>query len=60
MNGRPIVAIHRAREGATRTVLVIGSIHGDERAGLRVVRELRDRENLPADLDLWLVRDRQP
>jgi murein peptide amidase A len=55
VQGRPIVAIHRAREGATRTVLVVGSIHGDEQAGLRVVRRLRDREHLPADLDLWLV-----
>ncbi len=53
--GRPIVAIHRAREGASRTLLVIGSIHGDERAGLRVVRRLRERTHLPADLDLWLV-----
>ena len=48
-------AIHRARAGATRVVLVIGSIHGDEQAGLRVVRRLRDRPHLPADLDLWLV-----
>jgi hypothetical protein len=55
VRGRPVVAIHRAREGATRMVLVIGSIHGDEQAGLRVVRRLRDREHLPADLDLWLV-----
>ncbi len=55
VQGRPIVAIHRAREGATRTVLVIGSIHGDEKAGLRVVRRLRTRAHLPADLDLWLV-----
>ena len=55
VRGRPIVAVHRAREGATRTVLVIGSIHGDERAGLRVVRRLRQRVHLPADLDLWLV-----
>ena len=36
-------------------MLVIGSIHGDEQAGLRVVRRLRPREHLPADLDLWLV-----
>ena len=64
VNGRPIVAVHRTRavpEGtvvdpaATRTVLVIGSIHGDEQAGLRVVRLLRDRDRLPAGLDLWLV-----
>ena len=55
VEGRPIVAIHRARPGATRVVLVIGCIHGDERAGMRVVRRLRDRAHLPVDLDLWLV-----
>jgi hypothetical protein len=55
VEGRPIVAIHRAREGARRVVLVIGNVHGDEKAGLRVVRLLRDRRSLPADLDLWLV-----
>ncbi len=55
VEGRPIVALHRAHEGATRTLLVVGSIHGDERAGMRVVRRLRDRLTLPADLDLWLV-----
>jgi hypothetical protein len=55
VQGRPILAIHRAVPGATRTVLVIGCIHGNERAGMRVVRMLRDRANLPADVDLWLV-----
>ncbi|HEX4698483.1 MAG TPA: DUF2817 domain-containing protein [Actinomycetes bacterium] len=55
VDGRPIVAIHRARPGATRVVLIIGCIHGNEQAGMRVVRMLRDRANLPADLDLWLV-----
>jgi protein MpaA len=55
VEGRPIRAIHRSREGATRTLLVIGNMHGDERAGIRVVRRLRDRPHLPADLDLWLV-----
>jgi protein MpaA len=55
VEGRPIVAIHRARPGATRVVLVIGCIHGNEQAGMRVVRRLRDRAHLPADLDLWLV-----
>ena len=55
VEGRPIVAIHRAVPGATRVVLIIGCIHGDEQAGMRVVRRLRDRAHLPADLDLWLV-----
>jgi hypothetical protein len=58
--GRPIVAIHRAHPGATRTVLVVGNVHGNEQAGLRVVRRLRDRADLPADLDLWLVPSGNP
>jgi murein peptide amidase A len=60
VNGRPIVAVHRTHEGATRTVLILGNIHGDEQAGLRVFRRLRDREHLPADLDLWLLRTANP
>jgi protein MpaA len=57
--GRPIVAVHRWRPGATRTVLVIGSMHGDERAGLRVVHRLATRP-LPTDVDLWLIRSVNP
>ena len=49
-----------AARAPTRTVLVIGSIHGDEQAGLRVVRRLRDRDRLPAGLDLWLVPHGEP
>ena len=58
--GRPMTVIHRTTEGATRRVLVIGSIHGDERAGMRVVRELRDRADLPDALDLWLAKTVNP
>jgi predicted deacylase len=59
---RPITVVHRAYPAgdvpATR-VVVIGSIHGDERAGLRVVRDLVDRQ-LPQDVDLFLVRTANP
>jgi protein MpaA len=57
--GRPIVAVHRWRPGATRTLLVIGNVHGDERAGLRVVHRLRKR-SLPAAVDLWSIRSANP
>ena len=72
VEGRPIVAVHRTRKPAavpdgteptaaeTRTVLVVGSVHGDEQAGLRVFQRLRDRDRLPAGLDLWLVRTVNP
>ena len=55
VRGLPVTVLHRTTEGATRRVLVIGSIHGDERAGMRVVRALRDRADLPDQLDLWLA-----
>lgn len=59
VRGRPITVVHRSWPGATRRVLVIGSIHGDERAGLRVIHDLRGR-GLPRSLDLWLVRTANP
>ena len=55
VRGVPVTVVHRTTEGATQRVLVIGSIHGDERAGMRVVRLLRDRADLPDTLDLWLA-----
>ena len=59
VQGRPIVAVHRWRPGATRTLLVIGNMHGDEQAGLRVVRRLR-KHSFPAAVDLWLIRSVNP
>lgn len=60
VQGRPIIAVHRAHEGATKRLLVIGNMHGDERAGLRVVRRLLDREHFPREVDLWLIRTVNP
>lgn len=60
VEGRPITVVRRTSEGATRRVLVIGSIHGDERAGMRVVRKLVRRAQLPANLDLWLATTVNP
>jgi succinylglutamate desuccinylase len=57
--GRAIVAVHRWRDGARRPVVVVGSMHGDERAGMRVVRRLRST-TLPPGGDLWLVRTMNP
>src|SRR4051794_31196100 len=59
VQGRPIVAWHRWHDGAARTLLVVGNLHGDEPAGLRVVRRLR-RAPLPADVDLWVVPTGNP
>ena len=59
VQGRAIIAVHRWSDGAARATLVIGSMHGDERAGLRVVRRLREAP-LPAGVELWLVRTMNP
>lgn len=59
VEGRAITAVHRWSDGATRPMLVVGSIHGDERAGERVVRRLREAP-LPDGVDLWLVRTMNP
>lgn len=55
VRGRPIRVFHRAPKGATTRVLVVGSLHGDEQAGMRVVRRLLSRDALPRRVDLWLV-----
>jgi hypothetical protein len=59
VQGRAIVAVHRWSDGARRPTLVVGSMHGDERAGMRVVRRLRTAP-LPRGADLWLVRTMNP
>jgi protein MpaA len=52
VHGRPLQAYELGNTSSTKTVLVVGCIHGDECAGLDVVRRLRATR--PA-FDLWLV-----
>jgi protein MpaA len=59
VQGRPITGVHRTWPGATTRVLVIGNIHGDETAGLRVVRRLA-RGAVPREVDLWLIDSANP
>lgn len=58
VQGRPIVAIERGNPGSP-VVLVVGCIHGNESAGIRVVERL-SRLPAPAGIDLWLVPDINP
>jgi murein peptide amidase A len=51
---RPIVAIHESAADPALTVLVVGCIHGNEGAGMRVARRLI-REAPPRRADLWVV-----
>ncbi|NHC45999.1 murein peptide amidase A [Motilibacter sp. K478] len=60
MRGRQLVAVRRWRPGAPAVrVLVIGQVHGDERAGAQVARLLR-RGGLPEGIDLWVVPTANP
>ncbi len=53
--GRPLAVTHRVAHGPRLpAVVVVGSIHGDEPAGPRVVDRLMGLA-LPAGADLWLA-----
>ena len=60
VQGRPITVVHLADPGAHTRVVVIGNIHGDEQAGFRVIKALRELKTLPSNLDLFLIRTANP
>jgi murein peptide amidase A len=61
---RPITAVQLGDPAGTRVALVVGVIHGDERAGLRIVRALKRRAGQdPAALEgtqLWVIETVNP
>jgi predicted deacylase len=59
VQGRPIFALHRWTPGASKRVLVIGSMHGNETAGHDVTSRLY-RWTPPANVSLWIVRTVNP
>ncbi len=54
VDGRPIVAFAGGDPAATRRVLVVGCIHGNEPAGTAVTTELRSLR-VPAGVELWVI-----
>jgi murein peptide amidase A len=58
VDGRPIKAVERGDPSSPRKALVVGSIHGDEPAGLRVTRALRKLR--ATGVDLWIVDTANP
>jgi murein peptide amidase A len=55
VRGKPIIATRFGDATSDRVVLVVGVIHGDERAGLRVVRALRRTAPTVEGAQLWLI-----
>jgi hypothetical protein len=60
VQGRPIRAYELGDPRAKRHALVVGYVHGDERAGLAIVRELRARAQTISGVDLWVVPTTNP
>ncbi len=57
--GRAIDAVELGDPSAPRKVLVVGCIHGNECAGVAIVRRL-ERMTPPKGVDLWLVESFNP
>ena len=57
--GRPIVAVH-VQDSPHRPVIAIGSIHGDEAMGLKVIERLLNVAEIPEDLNLWVISTVNP
>lgn len=59
VEGRPIRIHELGDPAAGRRLLVVGCIHGDERAGISVARRL-DAIAVPRGIDLWVLDDLNP
>ena len=60
VEGREIVAERIGDPAATRVALVVGVVHGDERAGLKVTTALRRRADDLAGLQIWVIDSLNP
>jgi hypothetical protein len=59
VRGRTITAQVVGPDSAPRKILVVGCIHGNECAGVRIVSAL-ERVSPPAGIQLWLVAEMNP
>ena len=59
LRDRPITAVHRWTDGATNRVVVLGQMHGNEKAGVDIARRLESAP-LPANTDLWIIPTMNP
>jgi protein MpaA len=60
VQGRRIVATRYGDSTSDRVVLMVGVIHGDEHAGVRIVHALRRRAPKAESAQLWLIRTVNP
>jgi murein peptide amidase A len=60
VHGRAITATQIGDPAAERVALVVGVIHGDERAGLRIVDALRAKADSIQGVQLWVISSVNP
>lgn len=60
VQGRPIKAIRLGDPAAERVALVVGLIHGDERAGLRIVDPIVGRAGELQGVQMWVIPSVNP
>ncbi|HPU13091.1 MAG TPA: DUF2817 domain-containing protein [Aeromicrobium sp.] len=60
VKGRPIVAYFRGDPSAKHVVLVLGQMHGDERAGPRTARHIIENLRPSAGTGLWVISTMNP
>lgn len=58
--GRPLRAYYRGEEGAAHVLLVLGQMHGDEKAGLATARWVRDHVRPRPGTGVWVVPTMNP
>ena len=59
VDGRPIRVVERGHSSSSTKVLVVGTIHGNERAGVAVIKRLRRTRALKG-IHLFLIRTANP
>ncbi len=59
VQGRPLVALTLGTDGARRRLLVVGCVHGDESAGIRLAEDLL-KSAPPASAEVVVVPDANP
>lgn len=60
VRGRALVAYRKGNPDARRTILVIGQMHGDEKAGTATAGWIRHRLPVDSDADVWIVPTMNP
>ena len=55
VKARALTAYRKGNPKATTSLLVLGQMHGNEKAGPKTARHLIDNVAVPLDLDVWII-----